>query len=1358
MKVLPKRGAAWLVGMFVGGLLAAIPAPGADTSGWLAEVERVRAQAQGTLPAEDAAGAVDGEIRGHFAFHTGQDENPYWQVDLEGVEVIGRVVVYNTPHAPERAAHLRLLLSDDGSHWREVYAHDGTPFVGADGAPLEVPLAGERARYVRIQLPGPTWLHLDEVQVFGEDTETNLALHKPATQSSTSQWSTQSIQLDRSGDEASDAVVARTVFAPLLDSPGITPEAIEAELEALLAEGVPLDAPRWAALYGGTLASRQRARAVPDGLARFNPRAMRMAIEDLAAEFPHRFTAAQEHLARLAEIEAGLDDLRARLAAGAAGAWEEAERVLAFQREVLLANPLFDFDELLLVRRNLGPRARTAMNEAIGLATNFHANDAVPHFGWDNEIAVLRDLRGSPRLETLYRPEGGRIVADVTLDFDGERLLFASVGEAELAWRIFEIGADGSGLVQVTPDDGEDASHSDPCYLPDGRIIFSSTANYVGLPCVFGAAPMVCLYRMDRETGKIRQLTFEQDSDWCPTVTNSGRVMYLRWEYADLPHSNSRILFHMNPDGTGQMEYFGSGSYFPPSFFYARPVPGHPTKVAGIVTGHHGTHRSGRLLLVDPARGRHEADGVVQEIPGWGQEVEPIVADRIVDGAWPQFLHPHPLSSKYFLVAMKETPDSLWGIYLVDVFDNITLIEELEGAALLQPIPLAPRPRPPVIADKVDLHRDDALVMIGDVYHGPGLAGIPRGEVKAIRVISYYWSSRGMGGLLGSIGIDGPWDIKRVLGTVPVEEDGSAHFRIPANKPITLQPLDAEGKALQLKRTWIVGMPGETVSCAGCHESQNTAPPVRPTLASLRPPSSIEPWYGPPRGFAFHREVQPVLDRHCIACHDGQPRDDGTQLTDLRGAERIADWSSQIAGNVGYALPQGGAFSVSYAELHRYVRRPGIESDMNLLTPGEFHADTTELVQMLRDGRHHGVELDAEDWDRLITWIDLNAPYHGTWSEIVGPEAVEAVMPRRMELSRRYAGIAVDYEAIYEPRLRAAPAPRPNEAAPATRLAAASYGRSGAAPGAAVCLTQFVSPVPGWPFDAAEARRRQGPPEESRRVIDLGEGITLELVRVPAGGLVMGQADPMAHEVPPRVTAVERPFWMGRFEVTNAQFARFDPEHDSRHESRHGYQFGRLGYPVNEPEQPVVRVSWEQAMDFCRWLSAQTGMRFTLPTETQWEWAARAGTATPYFFGSLGADYTAYANFGDIRLREYAACTARNNYTAAEVIENPGPYDDWVPRDTRFDDGHFLSAPVGSYRPNAWDLHDMLGNVWEWTRSEAEGSGGRMIVRGGSWRDRPHRGTASSRLDYRPYQKVFNVGFRVIVEDPDATIAHGSAP
>ncbi|MFW5692850.1 MAG: discoidin domain-containing protein, partial [Thermoguttaceae bacterium] len=766
----------FVMSVLLAGAVSAAALAHGDTDAWQAELQRASQSSRGILPEEDAAGAVDGNVTGKFSFHTGQDENPFWQVDLGEVHDLGRVAVYN-PHVPERLAGFRLLLSDDGAQWREAYRHDDTPPAGdGEGKPFVVSLEEQRGRFVRIQVPGRIWMHLDEVQVFTPDGQTNLALKKPATQSSASQYSTRSIRIDAEQGRAEGAELARRALDPVLRSLGAAQREFREELDAMLAAETPLDDLRWADLYARAAATCPRIGAVRDGLERFSPRAMRMAVDDMASTFPDRFADAGAHLDRLSDMEVRLPELREALAAGGEGALAEAEAVLEFQREVLLANPLLDFDELLVVRRNLGGGARSAMGRAIGMAANFHSNDAVPPRGWDNEIALISGLRGEPQMTTLYKPDGGRIVADLKLDFDARRLMFASVGQEGNVWRIFEIGVDGEGLVQVTPDEGADISHSDPCYLPDGRIIFASTANYVALPCVFGSAPMVSLYRMDRTTGTIRQLTFEQDSDWNPTVTNSGRVMYQRWEYADLPHSNSRILFHMNPDGTGQMEYYGSNSYFPTSFFFPQPVPGHPTMVAGILTGHHGTARSGRLLLLDPARGRHEAEGVVQEIPGWGEKVEPIVADRIVDGVWPQFLYPMPLGENYYLVAMKWRSDALWGIYLVDVFDNITLVAEVEGAALLQPVPVKPRPGVPVIADKVDLRRDDATVMLADVYHGPGLEGVPRGQVKQLRVISYYWSSRGMGGLLGSIGMDGPWDIKRVLGTVPVEADGSAHF------------------------------------------------------------------------------------------------------------------------------------------------------------------------------------------------------------------------------------------------------------------------------------------------------------------------------------------------------------------------------------------------------------------------------------------------------------------------------------------------------------------------------------------------------------------------------------------------------
>ena len=172
----------------------------------------------------------------------------------------------------------------------------------------------------------------------------------------------------------------------------------------------------------------------------------------------------------------------------------------------------------------------------------------------------------------------------------------------------------------------------------------------------------------------------------------------------------------------------------------------------------------GELVILDPAKGQHEADGVVQRIPGYGQEVEPLIEDQLVDNSWPKFLHPYPLSDKYFLVAAQPSAKSLWGIYLVDIFDNVVLIKEQPGYALLEPVPFRKAPRPPVRSDIVDLDRYDSIVFIADVYEGPGLAGIPPGTVKKLRLFTYTFDYPGMGGPQGVVGLEGPWDVRRSAG------------------------------------------------------------------------------------------------------------------------------------------------------------------------------------------------------------------------------------------------------------------------------------------------------------------------------------------------------------------------------------------------------------------------------------------------------------------------------------------------------------------------------------------------------------------------------------------------------------------
>ena len=1054
--------------------------------------------------------------------------------------------------------------------------------------------------------------------------------------------------------------------------------------------------------------------------------ALRMAINDLIATFDDKYPNGPAYLERLAKLEEAGEKLKQQESKGAkdieAAQKKHVDDLVALRKEALLANPLMDFDRLLLITRgNKSP--------ALGLPRNWQSNCSLPKSGFDDRIAVLSPVRPEGEITTLYKPTKDVFVGDVDLNFDADRMLFSTVG-SKGRWQICEILSDGSGFRELTGEQ-PDVDSYDACYLPDGKIAFTSTACFVGVPCVFGSAHVATLYLMDADGQNIRQLCFDQEHDWCPAVMNNGRLLYSRWEYTDTPHANTRLLFHMNPDGTEQFEYYGSNSYWPNSIFYARPIPNHPTKVAAVIGGHHDNPRMGEMVIFDPAVGRYEATGAVQRIPGHGKKVEMIIKDGLTISSWPKFLHPYPLSDKHFLVASKPTPQSEWGIYLVDTFDNMLLIKEQPGYAILEPIPFGKTPTPPTIPNKVDLARKDALVYLPDIYTGNGLKGIPRGTVKSMRIFTYHYAYQGMGGLLGVVGMDGPWDIKRVLGTVPVNKDGSAKFRIPANLPVSLQPLDSDGKALQLMRSWMTAMPGEVVQCAGCHEPQNTAPAARQTIALNAAPAEIKPWYGPLRGFSYPREVQHVVTKHCVGCHDGAKRDDGLTIPNLRGDVKITDWAQITPGRGG---DRGGKFSVGYYELSRYVRRPGIESDYHLLEPMEFHAGTTQLVQMLEKG-HHGVELDVEAWDRLITWIDLNCPYHGTWGEDIADPGVQR--QRRRELLKLYAGYDDDPEAV--------PQTSTEPVVPLTAQPAKPKNN------------QLVE-CPNWPFDAAEAKRRQqaaGP--ETTQSFKLADGVKLEMVLIPAGEFVIGSSSPLANEQPMARVALDKPFWMGRLEITNQQYAVFNPDHDSRVETKNTYQFGVHGYPANEPPQPVVRVTWDGAMAFCRWLSATTGQEFSLPTEAQWEYACRAGTSTPMSYGDLDADFSKFANMSDATMTLFAS----DPYTIDKPLKNPAKYDDWIPKDSRFNDGSLLSVAPGGYQPNAWGLHDMHGNVAEWTRStyrpypnaDPQITPGRKVVRGGSWRDLPKRCTSSFRTPFEPYQRVYNVGFRVISEARPSTVA-----
>jgi len=1010
---------------------------------------------------------------------------------------------------------------------------------------------------------------------------------------------------------------------------------------------------------------------------------LELAIRHLGTMYGDDYPNAQRYLERLARLRQEANEAEATLE--------------TLKREALLANPLLDFSQLLVLRRK--------DQGDLGLPLNYNANSSILKNGYDNQLVVLSDWKTLPNRKTLLEPENGRFVGDVDLHFDADRVLFSMVDENE-HWSVFEMSlGDPAGLRKLPLIPDADVDNYDACYLPDGSIVFCSTATFTGIPCVNGASPVCNLYRLETD-GTIRQLTYEQDQDWCPTVLNNGRLFYQRWEYTDIPHAMSRILFHANPDGTNQVEYYGSGSYWPAAMFFAKPIPGDQNKFVAIVGGHHELPRMGDLVLFDTSLGRRENTGAIQRIPGRGRTVEPQLLDLPIGRSWPKFLHPYPLDEHFYIVSAKPSADKPWGVYLVDTFDNMVLICDEPGYAMFEPIPIKKTPVPPVIPDRTDPSRDDAEVFIANIYEGEGLRGVTPGAVKSLRLFSYQFSYRNMGAEPYSIGLDGPWDPRRMIGTVPVNNDGSAYFRIPAYTPISMQPLDTEGKAIQQMRSWITAMPGEVVSCVGCHESQNTTAPLTRVQMAVSTPDEITPWYGPPRGFSFVREVQPVLDKYCVECHfEGNTRYPGIASFEDTPPRPMLDTTSYI--NV------KSRFSNSYYQLRRHVRAQTKEGPMQVLNPREYHADTSRVVQLLQKG-HHGVELDAEAWDRLIVWIDLNAPFHGNWRDIIAgddPELVRHQFERRHEMRRRYA--RTDSLLDDDPNMDYPTAVLPGLKPPQT-----------ASPQNIFCPTGEFTIF---------GDKRTG----ETMVIPLGDGVNLELVYIPAGRFVMGQPNSFADEHP-RFVAIERPFFLGRTEITNEQFARFDPTHDSGIESGDFIHFspGEQGWSLSHPTQPVVRVSWDRAVAFCNWLSRKTGQKVALPTEAQWEYAARAGTETPFWYGTLDTDFSRYANLSDVsnqRISDFGWLDRSNTL--------PG----WRPADTRFNDHSRISASVGSYAPNAFGLFDMHGNVSEWIADAPVNAPEHRLVKGGSWYDPPHRARTAYKQQYLAEQQVFDVGFRVIV-------------
>ena len=1045
--------------------------------------------------------------------------------------------------------------------------------------------------------------------------------------------------------------------------------------------------------------------------------AIRLAYEDMKRI--EGFDAVK-YLPILTELEQQVKQGFGNIYSGDEAVLVNAEKAVANKRAILLANPLLNGDKILTVRYQLGNRDRRAMAPELGTQSNNWSNqESARRKGFNADIVELSNLRDEVQIRTIYKPDNTSSIADLKLHWDGDRAMFTQT-MSDNRWNVFEVKLNNGDCKKLIDNPEPDLEFYDGTYLPDGRIIANSNIGYQGVPCVNGSDPVGNMVLYTPQSKNLRRLTFDQDANWNPVIMNNGRVMYTRWEYTDLTHYYTRIVMNMNPDGTEQKALYGSGSMFPNSTFDVQPLPGYASAFVGIISGHHGVARSGRLILFDPAKARKGAAGMLQEIPHRNRPIVEEVKDRLVDGVWPQFIKPSPLNDTYFLVAAKLDKNDLWGIYLVDKFDNVTCLHKMEGEGYISPIAVRKTVTPPAIPDRVKLDDKQATVFIQDIYEGEGLKGIPRGTVKSLRLHAYEYAYVQTQSDHNWHGIQSGWDIKRMLGTVPVEEDGSVIFKIPANTPVSIQPLDKDGVAVQWMRSWLTGQPGEIVSCVGCHEDQNQIVIPKRVIASQKAPHALTPPEGGPRSFTFDLEVQPILDRACIACHNGEGK-----AFDLRGGKKD---------NRGYGT--------SYLNLHPYVHRQGGEGDMVVLYPYEYHPNTSELVRLLKKG-HYNVQLTDAEWRKIYNWIDYNAPDKGYFNANVlksfpyqGYDQIE----RRKQLTDKYAGGAgvdwkkeiADYAAQLKNKGEIKPV-MPKKVSP---------------------VKEKVLKVKGWPFAPDRVKEMLADEKETVKVLEIAPGVQMTFVRIPAGEFVMGSYHGEPDTYPTTKVKIDKAFWMGELEVTNQQYNTIFPQHDSRYVDQQWKDHVVPGYPANKPEQPVIRVSYNDAMEYCKILSQKTGLNITLPTEAQWEWACRGGSDEDFWFGNLNADFGKKDNLADVTTNKFAVSGVDPQPMSPE---SPWyKYYTFLPKAANVDDGSLVQVGGKKYEANPFGLYCMHGNVAEWTRSDyvpypykenPKKVSEYKVVRGGSYIERPKYSTAYSRKGFYPYQCVFNVGFRVIIED-----------
>ena len=581
-------------------------------------------------------------------------------------------------------------------------------------------------------------------------------------------------------------------------------------------------------------------------------------------------------------------------------------------------------------------------------------------------IYRLAPVRPDGEVRPVIDDLGEGIYRDVCLSSDAQRLLF-SFGQGSDDWKadapsydIYEIGVDGTRLRQLTTGPKNDC---EPFYLPDGRIGFTSDRPEHYVLCG-GDRHASILHAIEPDGSGLTQLSFNVVNEFNPSMLPDGRIIYTRWEYNERSVTSLHSLFTMYPDGTRVEPFFGNQSIRPNVLMFPRAVPG-SDKVMALLTGHHGqTH--GPVALIDRRVGVNGMAAVEVLNPGM-----PVIGEKIEDSRVGWASRPWPLSEESFLLSYTPTVvpwrEWSWALYVSDRHGNLALVYRDPEISTTEPIPLLPSmpphplPVPGSGDDGDDFSQTASLVLIDACEGQPAIA---RGSVKSLRILEDVPRKSVHKGSVITVSATSMYTVKRVIGTVPVEKDGSAYFRVPANRPVYFALLDEAGLEIQRMRSVVCLRPGEVRGCAGCHESSQTAPVTKRLPAALRREPSVP--VPPPWGLhtlSYLRDVQPVLDRHCLPCHE---RGRGEKTVILSG--ELTD-----------------RFAVSYEELLPYVKtayamRWDVPFDVYDVSPRSFGSGASRLAELLGE-EHHGLRLDDQARSTIISWIDANAVYYGAYQE-----------------------------------------------------------------------------------------------------------------------------------------------------------------------------------------------------------------------------------------------------------------------------------------------------------------------------------------------------------------------------------------